>query len=196
MENQDLRTYTAFCGHVLIASGQLCDMLAQTKELVDRNPPESILIFEDWSGQQVDFDFRGTIDEVYGRVAPAPAPQGGARGRPRLGVVSREVSLLPRHWEWLEAQPNGASAALRRLIEEARRRDSGQEKARLAANAAGRFMWAIAGNLPGFEEASRALYAGNRERFEAMTEEWPRDIREHLRRLAAPCFGESPANGS
>jgi hypothetical protein len=101
-------------------------------------------------------------------------------GRPKLGVVSREISLLPRHWDWLEEQPNGASAALRRLVDQARKREPGEQRARLAREAAGRFMSAMAGNFPGYEEASRALYAGNRSRFEELTLNWPRDIREYI----------------
>ena len=183
------RTYTSFAEHVVLASGPLREMLQRTKERLDRDPALSVLIFEDWSGRQVDFDFSGTPDEVCARAEPAPAPQGGARGRPRLGVVSREVSLLPRHWEWLESQPNGASAALRRLVEEASKRSSAQDRARAAIEAAGRFMWSIAGNLPDFEEASRALYARDRERLEGLTREWPHDVREHLLRLAVPGLG-------
>ena len=94
------------------------------------------------------------------------------------------MSLLPRHWEWLEQQPNGISAALRRLVDEARKREPDKESARLAREAAGRFMWALAGDLPGFEEASRALFAGNRQRLTDLTRNWPGDIRAHLLRLA------------
>ena len=107
-------------------------------------------------------------------------------GRPRLGVVSREVSLLPRHWDWLELQPNGISAALRRLVEEARKRDPEEEQARLAREAASRFMTAMAGNLPDFEEASRALFGNDHERFEGLIREWPEDIRTHLVQLLRP----------
>jgi hypothetical protein len=104
-------------------------------------------------------------------------------------VVSREISLLPRHWDWLEQQPNGASAALRRLVEEARKRDPGKERTRLATAAAGRILSAMAGNLPGYEEASRALYAGNRARFEELILDWPRDIRAYIQRRVEDAFG-------
>jgi hypothetical protein len=130
----------------------------------------------------VDFDLRGSLDEVLARALPA-TPRPGP-GRPKLGVVAREVTLLPRHWEWLEQQPNGISAALRRLVDEARKRSPDEESARLAREAASRFMWAVAGNLPDFEEASRALFAGNRERLRSLTREWPADVRSHLFRLA------------
>ena len=196
MNTDGQKTYTSFHGLTKIVSGPLREMLCRTKEVVDRSPSDPVLIFEDWSGQQVDFNFRGTIEEVCGRAEPSPAPTSGARGRPRLGVTSREVSLLPRHWEWLESQPNGASSALRRLVEEASKRNAAPEKARHAAEAAGRFMWAMAGNLPGFEEASRALYARDGGRFELLTRGWPQDIREHVIGLASPCFAEEPPRHS
>lgn len=173
-------TYTAFSGPSRIVSGNLREMLLKTKAWVEERGDEPVLIFEDQTGRQVDFDFRGTPDEVLERAAPT---RRAGPGRPRLGVVSREVSLLPRHWEWLEQQPTGISAALRRLVDEARRRDPAEERARLAREAAFRFMTAMAGNLPGYEEASRALYAKDHERFEREIASWPEDVRQHLRRL-------------
>ena len=145
-------------------------------------------MFEDWSGQQIDFDLRGTRDEVLARaeaaVGEADSPA-ARRGRPKLGVVSREVSLLPRHWEWLEEQPNGISAAIRRLVDEARKREPEKERARRAVAAASRFMTAMAGDRAGFEEASRALFAGERERFFALVAPWLADIRRQLERMLA-----------
>lgn len=149
------------------------------RHLQDGGDP--VQIFVDQTGQPIDFDFRGTLDEVRARAEPLRRRPGP--GRPRLGVVSREVSLLPRHWEWLEQQRNGISAALRRLVDEARRREPDREKARRARDAAGRFMWGMAGDLPGFEEASRALFAGDQDRFEELVGDWPRDVHAHLLRL-------------
>jgi hypothetical protein len=173
-------TYTVFAGHQRVLSGGLKAMLVQTKLLMDRGDTDPVLIFEDHTGRQIDFDFRGTTDEVVERAAPVPR---AGPGRPRLGVVSREVSLLPRHWDWLEQQPNGLSAALRRLVDEARKRDPGEERARLAREAAGRFMTAVAGDLPAFEEASRALYAKDKELFRQRTSAWPEDVRVYLEQL-------------
>jgi hypothetical protein len=173
-------TYTAFAGQRQVVSGGLKEMLLETKAHLERGAGEPILIFEDQTGRQVDFDFRGTPDEVVERAAPSRRP---GPGRPRLGVVSREVSLLPRHWDWLERQPNGISAALRRLVDEARKRAPGEERARLTREAAGRFMTAMAGNLPGYEEASRALFARDYERFRQRIAAWPEDLRLHLERL-------------
>ena len=166
-------------------------MILRTKECLDDGENRPILIFEDQTGRQVDFDFRGTPDEVLARLAAHPLfaqsePPDGARtgpGRPKLGVICREVSLLPRHWEWLGQQPGGASAALRRLVDERRKRGNGENSARIAREAAGKFMWAMAGNLPGFEEASRALYAGDQRRLEGLIRDWPQDIRKHIERL-------------
>lgn len=188
------RTYTAFAGDRLIVSGSLETMLLRTKKRLDAGETEQILIFEDQTGTQIEFDFRGSPAEVLARLAAHPlfaaAKAGGQQrsgpGRPKLGVVSREVSLLPRHWEWLEQQPNGISAALRRLVDEARKRNPGRERARLAREAASRFMSAMAGNRPGFEEASRALFAGDYARLKALTRDWPRDVRRHLWRLVEP----------
>lgn len=180
------RTYTAFVGETLIASGPIEAMLAIVKARFDEDASALFLIFEDQSGRQVDFDLRGALNEVVARARPERSRSGP--GRPRLGVVSREVSLLPRHWAWLEEQPNGASAALRRLVDEARKREPGEQRARLATETVGRFMSAMAGNLPGYEEASRALYARNRERLEDLILHWPHDIRAYILRRAEDAF--------
>jgi hypothetical protein len=156
------------------------------KSSFDRDPGAMILAFEDQTGRQVDFDLRGTLADVLARYAPPP-PRVGP-GRPKLGVVAREVSLLPRHWEWLEQQPCGASAAIRRLVEEARKRDPGEQEARSAIEAAGRFLTAMAGDLPGYEEATRALYGRDRRRFEELIRDWPTDIRRHAQRLVNGAF--------
>ncbi|HVV44653.1 MAG TPA: DUF2239 family protein [Bryobacteraceae bacterium] len=168
-------TYTAFLGWKRVASGPLDTALRQIKEMKDSGD-ETLLIFEDATGKQVDFDMRGSIDEVLARVAPK-SPRTGP-GRPKLGVVSREISLLPRHWEWLEAQPQGASAAIRRLVEDARKQGTGASRAKV--DAIGRVMTALAGNLPGFEEAYRALYARDGERLVAQIADWPADVRDYI----------------
>src|SRR5690606_15164517 len=130
-----------------LVRGSLDEVVRATKRHTDANPESSVLVFEDATARQVDFDFRGTEDEVLARVRAdrEPTPKPGP-GRPKLGVVSREVSLLPRHWEWLEAQPQGISAALRRLVDDARKAAPDAEKARQARAAASRFMWVMAGD--------------------------------------------------
>jgi hypothetical protein len=174
-------TYTAFVGNRIIASGTLEAVLPRLKSRFDKDPGGILLVFEDQSGRQVDFDLRGALPAVLARVMPPPR---SGPGRPRLGVVSREVSLLPQHWEWLEQQSGGASAALRKLVEVARKQAPGEQRARLAMDATCRFLSAMAGNLPGYEEATRALYASDRIHFEELIREWPPDIREHALRLA------------
>jgi hypothetical protein len=95
--------------------------------------------------------------------------------------------LLPRHWDWLATQPGGASVALRKLVEEARRTGGDRDRSRAARDAAYHFMSAMAGNLPGFEEASRALFADDRRRFAGLIAGWPDDVRDHAVKLA---FGD------
>lgn len=191
--DKDTDTYTSFAEDRLIFSGSLKTMLLETKKAMDSGEAGQILIFDDRTGAQIDFDFRGTPADVLQRLGSHPLfaakspekPRRTGPGRPRLGVVSREVSLLPRHWEWLEQQPNGISAALRWLVEEARKNDPDKGRARMAMDAAGRFMSSMAGNLPGFEEASRALFAWDRRRLRGLVSRWPEDVRKHLLRLVS-----------
>src|SRR5262249_37461279 len=159
-----------------------------------------VTIFDDLTGRSIDLDLRGSEADVLARLAErsenktsepgmtddtrAPASEPRGRGRPRLGVVAREVTLLPRHWEWLGAQPGGASVALRKLVEEARKASGDKDRHRTARDAAYHFMSAMAGNLPSFEEASRALFADDRRRFTGLIAAWPDDIRDHIVKLA------------
>src|SRR5262249_36863853 len=132
------KTYTAFVGTKLLASGTLDEVLAMLKDRFDHDAGTLFLTFEDQTGRQIDFDLRGTLTDVRARYRQAPAHVGP--GRPKLGVVAREVSLLPRHWEWLEQQPHGASGALRRLVDGARKRNPDEQQARSAIEAADRFL--------------------------------------------------------
>jgi hypothetical protein len=171
-------SHTAFSGPHRLANGSLADVAVAVRE-----HPEA-LIFEDQTGRQVDVDTRGTEAEIRARYAPAAK----GPGRPRLGVLAREVTLLPRHWDWLAQQPGGASVALRKLVEAASREPEGARNA--ARDAAYRFASAMAGDAPGFEEAMRALYAGKRKRFHRQLEDWPADVRIHLEKMAAPAFAD------
>jgi uncharacterized protein len=186
-------TFTAFVGQRCLASGPIADVAMAVKR-ADAWAGSPIVIFSDASGRAVDFDLRGDDREVLARLAmiapaesdqdaePPSAPRG--RGRPKLGVVAREVTLLPRHWEWLNAQPGGASVALRKLVDGSRRVNGDRDRERQARDAAYHFMSAMAGNLAHFEEASRALFAGDRRRFAAEVADWPADIRDHILKLA------------
>lgn len=182
----DTPTYAAFQGDRLLAHGPLRDVLSAVKKGVGDDPGAMPLIFEDASGGEVDFDLRGSLPEVLEREAPLPRRSG--RGRPRLGVVSREVSLLPGHWQWLEQQPGSISSTLRRLVQQARANETARDRARRAAAVAGRAMTALAGDREHFEEAYRALDAGDRRRFEALTAAWPGDIRGYVEHLARDAF--------
>ena len=151
-------TCIAFEGIRRIASGALKDVAIAVKSVVDRGESAPVLIFDSVTSQPVELDLRGSVDEVIGRLAGAEvapprtadeeAPRG--RGRPKLGVVAREVTLLPRHWAWLNGQPGGASVALRRLVDAARAANEDHDRVRRAQEATYRFMTALAGNLPGF----------------------------------------------
>lgn len=171
------RNYTAFAGERRIAAGDLRTVLSSVYHHIHREDVSvghDVLIFRTDTGRQVDFDLSGTLEEVLKRSLP-PEPRKGP-GRPRIGVQCGEVCLMPRHWDWLERQPKKASATLRRLVEKAMKTMTPEERARERAEAAHTFMWAVAGDLPGFEEASRALYAGKRDVFNALIAPWPEDI--------------------
>jgi hypothetical protein len=193
-------THSAFVGHRLLASGSLQQVALSVFNALASDPNASVLLFSNETGRQVDLDLHGTEHEVAARHAPlADAPAGMAsdsaparlRGRPRLGVVPREVTLLPEHWDWLATQPGGASVALRKLVLQAMRASATQDTTRRAQERSYAFMSAIAGDLPGFEEASRALFAGNPDRLTALTAHWPPDIRNHVARLAQPPTGHA-----
>ncbi len=177
-------SYSAFAGSRLLVTGDLKTMLTQTKEYLDGGGQEQVLIFEDDTGKQIDFNFRGSLQQVLDRALPAKPQK--RPGRPKIGVVGGEVTLLPAHWEWLERQPLKASGTIRRLIEAARKNETAEARSRLRIEAAGRFMWSMAGNLKNFEEASRALYSGNWAKLAELTSGWPEDIQKHIARLVSP----------
>jgi uncharacterized protein len=199
MGNNIVKSCTAFKGDKCVASGNLKDVAGKVKEIINQEKDASILIFDDETSEQVEVDFRGTKEDVLKRVEAlsnaaessdtlTEKEQRQGPGRPKLGVVSREVTLLPRHWEWLNSQPGGASVALRKLVEEARKVNSNKDRVRKAQEATYRFITTMAGNLPGYEEATRALYAGDSDRFKAMVASWPLDIRIYTEKLAEAAF--------
>jgi len=153
-----------------------------------------LLVFEEETGAQTDFALHGSLPEALACLAEHPllakVPPRTGPGRPKLGVVSREVSLLPRHWSWLESQPGGISGTLRRLVEAARHGAPDQETFRVRRDAVGRVMWALAGDLPQFEEASRALFAGELARLAALIETWPVSLRRYLLERLGSSAGE------
>jgi len=194
---------TAFAGPNRIASGDLAEVVLRAKAVIDQTAETLVLIFDDATGELLEVDFRGGPADVVRRLAerttdhiglqePAEPPRRGP-GRPKLGVVAREITLLPRHWDWLNSQTGGASVALRRLVDGARRVHDGRDRLRRSQEAAYRFMYTMAGDAPGFEEAARALFAGSLERFDRRSQAWPEDIRQHARLLAGPALAfDSP----
>jgi hypothetical protein len=176
----------AFAGDRLIARGAAVDALAAIKAATDQG--EAVLTFDAATGKVVDLDLRGDLAASSARLAPAsePEPERRGPGRPRLGVTAREVTLLPRHWDWLASQPGGASVALRKLVEASLKEAEGPDRARRAKDAAYRFMTATAGDRPGYEEATRMLFAGDWTAFDAATAAWPKDIRATAADLAEP----------
>ncbi|MGH8821240.1 MAG: DUF2239 family protein [Rhodoferax sp.] len=196
---------TAFADSRLLASGELGSVALAVKKLADQGGREPILVFDDRTSALIELDLRGTAADVTRRleqiteqtagadsVCPALTDAHRGPGRPRLGVVAREVTLLPRHWEWLACQPGGASVALRKLVEEARRSHGGKDRKRQAQEVAYRFMVAIGGHQIGFEEATRALFAGDTQRFAEQLRAWPADVREHAQKLAQTAFEPEP----
>jgi hypothetical protein len=188
--------FTAFAGSKKLVTGDLVTVALKAHRALEQAESSPILIFADGTGEVREVDLRGTAADIRARLRSAPSDPGPeesarGRGRPRLGVTAREVTLLPRHWEWLGRQPGGASVALRKLVEEARRVSKGAEQSRTAREIAYRVMVTLGGNLPGFEEACRALFRGDNATFEREIAAWPPDFRTYVQRLAAP--GLSPS---
>jgi hypothetical protein len=203
MDDARHKLCTAFDGPFHLTSGSLRNVALSIKRAIGNGVAGPVLVFDDATGAVIDLDLRGSEEEVLARLtqaAPASAEPAAPRGpgRPKLGVVAREVTLLPRHWEWLGAQPGGASVALRKLVEAARRANAGSDQRRVRQEAAYRFMAAIAGDLPGFEEAARALFADDRQGFVDRIQAWPPDIRDHAVLLAfgADQQSASPEDGN
>lgn len=194
--------YTAFVGQRLLARGRLAEVAVAAHAAAERGGNAELLVFDDRNGQQIDLHLGGDSAAVAERYRELPgdgtrdeaeppppaeeAPRG--RGRPRLGVTAREVTLLPRHWDWLAAQPGGASVTLRKLIEQARKHGDAGLRRRLAREAAYRCLNALAGNAPGAEDATRALFAGDRDGFARRIDAWPVDVRDYLHTLAGDAF--------
>lgn len=171
---------TAFQGVRRVATGSATELVEALKD----KPQGEFVVFDDSTGSQIDLDPRGKPTEIAHVPADLAVAEPRGRGRPRLGVIPKEVTLLPRHWDWLNVQPGGASVALRKLVDEARKTSGDRDRVRAAQEAAYRFMSAIAGNLPGFEEATRALFAYDRRSFTHLVANWPEDVRDYAVRLA------------
>ena len=186
-----VQTYTAFLGDAVAAEGALADVVMPLKRRIGAANHCEAIIFNDTTGAPFDFNFSGSEEDVQKRLdvfTSQPEESRSGPGRPRLGVTCREVSLLPHHWEWLSAQPAGASAALRRLVDAARRHDSAPPSVRQVQERTYRFLSVVAGNREGFEDALRSLYRKDRKGFSRHMANWPPAIRAHALRLAKPLF--------
>jgi uncharacterized protein len=208
MSDSVSKNCTAFRGLKLLSSGPLRQVALDVKRAVARGTAHPLLVFDDATGNVVEIDLRGSDADVVKRLSARPEARKGrygstpgelpasneatsetsggfrGRGRPKLGVIAREVTLLPRQWDWLSTHPGGASAVLRRLVDEAKKKGDADLQRRAAQEAAYRFMTAIAGDQPGYEEAIRALFAGERVAMEQRVDSWPPDIRAYALRLA------------
>lgn len=188
--------FIAFDGDRRIAAGDLREVARAAKQALDRHSDSSVLVFDGVTSNAVDLDFRGSVGDVLARLpvaekisdAEPEPPANRGPGRPKLGVVAREITLLPRHWEWLARQSGGASVAIRKLVDDARRGGEDKDRIREGQDAAYRFMSAMAGNKPHFEEAIRALFAPDPSRFRELIAAWPADVRDRAARLAERAF--------
>lgn len=189
---QKQRTLTAFQNDLMLTTGPAWEVAIALKAAIKVDKDSEFLCFDDNSGSFIDLDLSGSYEEIIERYKPAePKPQinkHSKAGRPNLGVKSKEVTLLPRHWEWLSQQEGSASATLRKLVETARRVNSSEEQVRKAKAATDRFMIAMLGDEIDYENAARALYRGDKVQFRDLTRRWPADLRHHVMRLSAPVF--------
>ncbi|CAN5574894.1 DUF2239 family protein [soil metagenome] len=197
MKPQAEQTCTAFKDSHLLATGKMVDVALAAKHELQGHPNARLQVFDDATGEFLEFDFRGTEEQFLGRLKRMVSGDAtkseeeskpAGPGRPKLGVISREIGLLPRHWEWLGQQREGASAALRKLVEDAQKKNSSKDAIRRAQEVTYRFMSIMAGDLPNFEEALRAFYAKDTDKFKKQMESWPSDIRTHVLKLGARAF--------
>lgn len=198
VKSQAVRTCTAFDGVTKIAHGPLIKIAVSLKNYMTKNPKATVLIFDDQTSRPVEIDLRGTTETILRRIEQSEASDSEIEsqeaerkpgpGRPKLGVIAKEVTLLPQHWEWLSQQPGGASVTLRKLVEEARKKNHFKDQLRQKQEAIYNFMTAMAGDLPYYEEALRALYGKDSKKFASLVKCWPKDIRAHTLKLAKLAF--------
>lgn len=195
MFNPSLRC-TAFSGVTRIASGELRHVAMKAKQAHDAHPGRLLRVFGDAGAALIELPLDLPAADLLRLIEQSePSAEGVAAarprrrpGRPRLGVVPREVTLLPQHWDWLSVQPGGASLALRRLIDAARLADPSLDRRHAAQEATYRFLDTLSDCGPAFGDIARALYAGEAGRFESLLLRWPEDVREHALWLATDAF--------
>lgn len=185
-------SYTVFDKFQILSQGSLNEVAIAVKKRLRIQSDARILIFSDSTGRQVDLDFSGTEKDTLERlkiyIPKTASPHTGA-GRPKLGVIPREISLLPHHWEWLLNQEGGASSAIRRLIDEKNKPALlAKDKIKQAQEVTYKFLSAIAGDLPHFEDVIRFLYRKDKKKFENLMSDWPKDIVKYSTALANQAF--------
>ena len=185
----------AFVGVRCVSSGKMTEIIRHIKENLSQDEINSILILDAETSEPVEIDFRGTTEEVLAKIQSSSGTSSPVSNetenhfkQTKVGAVAHDVNLLPRHLDWLNQQPGGASVALRKLVEEARHANENKDRFRQAQESANRFLLTMAGNLPGYEEATRALYSGDQNRFQHQIKTWPDDIRNHAKSLANVAF--------
>ncbi len=192
MEPRIDRECTAFAGNKKVGSGHLLSVVEKSLEYLKKNKEAEIELFDNQTSELVEIDLRRKSETLLERLQAEMERQNPEKkvgpGRPKLGVVSREIGLLPNQWEWLATQPGGASVTLRKLVEEARKKSRVKDEIRQSQNATYKFMTTKAGDFPNYEEALRSLFANDRKTFDRMVQTWPKDIREHIDFLAKDCF--------
>lgn len=190
MTYQDDLPAVAFADSTLLACGALREVAASVKQQVDKDPNLPVLVFHAQTSHPIELDLRGSVADVVARLEPAEVPSPRKVGRPKLGVAAREITLLPRHWDWLARQPGGASVTLRKLVDAARRENEGADVLTQGREALYRFMAAVSGNAPDYDEVSRALFTGQKARFLSLIATWPSDVQAHLQHLSSRAFSE------
>ncbi|MES3036475.1 MAG: DUF2239 family protein [Bdellovibrionota bacterium] len=190
MEPRLDRTCTAFADHKMIAKGDIRDVVVKLKEYLKKDTKISFLVFDDLTSAQIELDLRGPTKTVLKKLEDlelSPDKRSGP-GRPKLGVQAKEITLLPQHWEWLAIQPGGASVTLRKLVDDAKKKNQSRDQIRQAQEATHKFMTAMAGDLTNYEEALRALYAKDSRTFLKLISAWPKDIRNHTESVSKAAF--------
>lgn len=174
--------YTAFRGDTRIITDSLFNVALALQKQSEMN----VLVFNDQTGQQIDLDLSGSEDDLKQRYTEVEYVK--KVGRPKLGVISREITLQQKHWNWLDQQSSSASAVIRKLIDKELNDPSSESNIMLAKQAIDHFMLAMLGNMPNYEEATRALYQGNKSHFLALIHNYPKDLKVYLELKAQTAF--------
>ena len=188
-------TFSAYGPTSCIGQGELTDVALAAHRFLRTHPDQSALILQDSTCQIIDLDLSG--DEAllerkanhYPIRSQAPVPDS-------KDPITGEITLLPRHWQWLAEQGGNASATLRRLIDEARRdpKQKADNECRRRQQLTYRFCQALCGDFQGYEDALRALYAADKDSFKTHISTWPADFALRAEALAEPIWATVPSS--